>query len=155
MSVPHFTLDREVLHQIQEQVPARQRAYVQATYFAYQHLTDGKPYAPRPGAQTLSHETGLCYPVSLRAMRTLVEMGVIPPYITRINPLSTRKAFIPDRLRWEVWERDNFTCLHCGNRRFLTVDHIIPESRGGTLDLDNLQTLCKPCNSRKGVRYEQ
>jgi 5-methylcytosine-specific restriction protein A len=63
-----------------------------------------------------------------------------------------RKKPIPKDLRWEVWERDNFTCQHCGVRRHLAVDHIIPESRGGTLDLDNLQTLCVSCNGRKGAR---
>ena len=60
------------------------------------------------------------------------------------------KVFIPSNLRWDTWERDNFTCQHCGIRRHLSIDHIIPESKGGTLDLENLQTLCMPCNRKKG-----
>ncbi len=60
--------------------------------------------------------------------------------------------YIPESLKWEVFERDNFTCKHCGTRRFLSVDHIIPKSKGGKTTLDNCQTLCKPCNSRKGAR---
>lgn len=64
------------------------------------------------------------------------------------------KRAIPDSIRWEVWERDNFTCRVCGARRYLTIDHIVPESLGGGLDLDNLQTLCNSCNSRKGTRSE-
>ena len=63
---------------------------------------------------------------------------------------NSTKAPIPPDIRWTVWERDNFTCLHCGTRQHLSIDHIMPECEGGTLDLDNLQTLCKPCNSRKG-----
>jgi hypothetical protein len=63
-----------------------------------------------------------------------------------------RKAPIPTALRWMVWERDNFTCKECGSRRDLSVDHIIAESKGGTLDLINLRTLCRSCNSRKGAR---
>lgn len=59
---------------------------------------------------------------------------------------------IPSTLRWEVWERDNFTCLRCGARRKLSIDHIVPRSLGGGTTRDNLQTLCKPCNSRKGAR---
>lgn len=66
---------------------------------------------------------------------------------------TTRKAPIPDSLRWEIWERDNFTCQHCGARSHLSVDHIIPESKGGSLDPANLQTLCRRCNSRKGASW--
>lgn len=62
------------------------------------------------------------------------------------------KVGIPESLRWEIWERDDFTCQYCGTRRHLTIDHILAESKGGTLDSDNLQTLCRNCNSRKGAR---
>lgn len=68
------------------------------------------------------------------------------------TPAKNNKAVIPHCLRWQVWERDNFTCGHCGSRKNLSIDHVQPESKGGTLELDNLQTLCKPCNSRKGAR---
>lgn len=63
-----------------------------------------------------------------------------------------KKQPIPAELRWAVWERDDFTCQDCGTRRRLSIDHVHPESLGGTLDPDNLQTLCVPCNSRKGTR---
>ena len=63
-----------------------------------------------------------------------------------------QKQLIPNELRWEIWDRDNFTCAVCGSRRNLTIDHIVPERRGGTLNPSNLQTLCKSCNSRKGNR---
>jgi hypothetical protein len=62
------------------------------------------------------------------------------------------KTPIPVDVRWEVWERNNFTCQHCGARRYLSVDHVIPESRGGTCDITNLQTLCRRCNSKKAVK---
>lgn len=63
-----------------------------------------------------------------------------------------QKAPIPEALRWAVWERDNFTCQHCGTRRNLSVDHVVPESKGGPTTLDNCRTLCSTCNSRKGAR---
>jgi len=70
------------------------------------------------------------------------------------RPARYVKELIPAELRWEVWERDNFTCKRCGSKRRLTIDHIHPESKGGKAELDNLQTLCKPCNSAKGTRSE-
>lgn len=75
-----------------------------------------------------------------------------PIRIKREDRHIAPKEKIPAPLRWEIWERDNFTCKHCGTHRDLTIDHIIPESRGGTLHPDNLQTLCRKCNSRKGTR---
>lgn len=84
--------------------------------------------------------------------------GIQPPMPpgTSTPSLRTRlkyvKAIIPPDVRWAVWERDNFTCKACGTRQNLSIDHIKPESKGGTTELDNLQTLCKPCNSRKGNR---
>lgn len=67
---------------------------------------------------------------------------------------GAKKQFIPLEIRWKVWERDNFTCVGvgCGARTFLSVDHIIAESKGGPLELRNLQTLCRSCNSKKGNR---
>lgn len=65
-----------------------------------------------------------------------------------------RKTPIPQELRWAVFERDGFTCRTpgCGSRRFLQADHVVAESRGGPTTLDNLQTLCRSCNARKGAR---
>lgn len=60
------------------------------------------------------------------------------------------KVAIPAALRWEVWERDDFTCRACGARRFLTIDHIISEWNGGLTEAFNLQTLCRACNRSKG-----
>lgn len=75
-----------------------------------------------------------------------------PPPSIPDRPNTGAKVVIPPTLRWAVWERDDFRCQHCGSRQDLAVDHILAESKGGTLDMVNLQTLCRPCNSRKGVR---
>lgn len=43
-------------------------------------------------------------------------------------------------------------CFTCGTEDELTIDHIIPLSRGGNHGIGNLQILCKSCNSRKGAK---
>ncbi|MCV2886462.1 HNH endonuclease [Aestuariibacter sp. AA17] len=63
-------------------------------------------------------------------------------------------GYIPLRNRW-LFARDDHTCLYCG-RRFksgqLTMDHIIPRSRGGRKNWTNAATACKRCNVIKGAR---
>lgn len=55
-------------------------------------------------------------------------------------------------LREAVYERDGHACLHCGALDGLSLDHIHPYSLGGSDTIDNLQTLCRSCNSKKGAR---
>ncbi len=59
---------------------------------------------------------------------------------------------IPESLRKKVLERDRYTCQVCGSQEKLSMDHITPESRGGLSTFDNLQTLCRHCNSSKGSK---
>jgi HNH endonuclease len=51
--------------------------------------------------------------------------------------------------RRRVFERDGYVCVDCDAAENLTLDHIVPLSRGGTNVLDNLRTLCGPCNHAK------
>lgn len=55
-------------------------------------------------------------------------------------------------LRTSIYKRDGWACLHCGGTRDLTLDHIWPWSKGGPDTAENLQTLCRSCNSRKGAK---
>jgi len=52
--------------------------------------------------------------------------------------------------RQNVFKRDNFECVYCGTKRELTLDHVMPSSRGGLHTWTNLVTACKRCNTRKG-----
>lgn len=63
-----------------------------------------------------------------------------------------RKAVIPPSIRLQVISRDNGRCRACGigDMDSLQCDHILPESKGGTHRLENLQALCGVCNNRKG-----
>lgn len=60
--------------------------------------------------------------------------------------------WIPRTTRTVVYNRDGYTCKRCERSLDLTIDHIWPRSRGGGDTEDNLQTLCRSCNSRKGAR---
>ncbi|MFD5697855.1 HNH endonuclease [Streptomyces lasiicapitis] len=51
--------------------------------------------------------------------------------------------------RAKVLTRDRFTCQKCRIRENLHVDHIIPVSRGGSWELDNLWVLCGKCHALK------
>jgi 5-methylcytosine-specific restriction endonuclease McrA len=55
--------------------------------------------------------------------------------------------------RAAVMLRDAYICQYCGEmpgRQHLTVDHVIPRSRGGKQGWENLVTACKRCNQKKG-----
>jgi hypothetical protein len=58
-------------------------------------------------------------------------------------------------VRREAFESDGDQCRACGATDQLTVDHIWPQEWWGTNNRINLQTLCRPCNSRKGARFHQ
>jgi 5-methylcytosine-specific restriction endonuclease McrA len=78
-------------------------------------------------------------------------------------PLVIRLVYfvkIPPRIalpvtRRGVLSRDHYTCQYCGvmpQRQELTVDHIIPRSRGGKTTWENVVAACTKCNGRKGSR---
>lgn len=61
-----------------------------------------------------------------------------------------KKRPIPQYLRRQVFERDNYTCRYCGRAVSRPhCDHVYPESRGGATELGNLVTSCRKCNMAK------
>ena len=55
--------------------------------------------------------------------------------------------------RMTLYARDQYICAYCGNEFIasqLTIDHVLPKSRGGTNHWTNCVTACRPCNHRKG-----
>jgi 5-methylcytosine-specific restriction endonuclease McrA len=64
-------------------------------------------------------------------------------------PRDTHRRKITRRA---VFARDGWACQYCGSRTSLTVDHVIPRSKGGSSEWENIVASCAPCNRRKGDR---
>lgn len=63
---------------------------------------------------------------------------------TEANGVTNHKP--PKHLKRKVRERDDHKCVRCGENDDLEVHHIIPSANGGTHEIENLATLCKPCH---------
>lgn len=69
---------------------------------------------------------------------------------------KVERAKVTNRMRFSIYSRDGYRCRMCGRSGEycnLEIDHIKPISKGGKSTYDNLQTLCKECNKRKGNIY--
>lgn len=75
--------------------------------------------------------------------------------LTTTAQIKEQRALMTRKLRAYIKERDNYTCCICKNSVYnepnllLEVDHIIPISKGGMTEENNLQTLCWKCNRAK------
>jgi 5-methylcytosine-specific restriction endonuclease McrA len=75
------------------------------------------------------------------------------PSVIRLQYMVRRADRRIPLTRRAIFLRDNYTCQYCGKRgRGLTLDHIVPRSRGGKHTWDNLVAACGPCNHKKGPR---
>lgn len=81
----------------------------------------------------------------------------------RIRYLNLRRVALKHKADgfhiYEEWlelkKQHGFTCLSCGKKEpdiKLTEDHIIPLSKGGSDDIENIQPLCRSCNSKKHTK---
>jgi 5-methylcytosine-specific restriction enzyme A len=65
---------------------------------------------------------------------------------------TKRSRYISKSIRVAALHRDNYRCVFCGRTSKqveLQIDHILPFSKGGSNEIDNLQTLCIDCNLGK------
>lgn len=143
------------------------RLHISAITYASRYLTDG--FLPFGQVRKLLPFTDdvqpVCDELVEAALFTVVPKGYTVHDYLEYNPsreeVEAKREQGALRTQWDamrryvarrVYGRDGHRCRICGSTVNLTVDHIIPLARGGTNDLDNLQTLCRSCNSRKGVR---
>lgn len=59
---------------------------------------------------------------------------------------------VPPVNRREVLRRDHHSCQYCGSSKHLTLDHVLPRSRGGQHTWDNVVAACERCNSKKEIK---
>lgn len=87
------------------------------------------------------------------------ENPIIAGYKTYVRPVIIRllkyitfytRTLRPNRNR--IYRRDNNECVYCGSKKNLTLDHVVPKSRGGKNEWGNLVTSCIKCNLKKADR---
>jgi len=81
--------------------------------------------------------------------RNQYEKGALKP-----KKVRNRRVPISQKLRFEIFQKNNFTCQYCGRNKDedkikLEIDHIIPIAEGGKDEYNNLITSCKDCNQGK------
>jgi hypothetical protein len=69
-----------------------------------------------------------------------------------VRTKSARGGRIRREVRQRVWQRDGGMCVDCGATQHLEFDHVIPRSKGGSNEDDNVQLLCRLCNAKKSAR---
>jgi 5-methylcytosine-specific restriction endonuclease McrA len=74
---------------------------------------------------------------------TIIRLRTYAPVPRRSRRRLTRRA---------VFARDDWTCQYCGSGSDLTVDHVIPRSKGGSSEWENIVACCSSCNRRKADR---
>lgn len=85
------------------------------------------------------------------------ENPIIAGYNTYVRPLIIRLLiYVKHKIngvranRIRILKRDNYKCVYCGSKKNLTLDHVMPRSRGGGNEWTNLVTSCLKCNLTKG-----
>jgi 5-methylcytosine-specific restriction endonuclease McrA len=82
-----------------------------------------------------------------------VNMDLPLPSVIALTEYVAQPHTTPAFTRRNVFLRDGYRCQYCGNlfrTEDLSLDHVIPRSKGGTLNWENTVTCCKKCNGKKG-----
>ena len=77
------------------------------------------------------------------------------PSVLRLHEVVRRPVPELKISRKSVLARDSYTCVYCGSRETLTIDHVFPRHRGGENTWENVVCSCLKCNNKKGNRTPQ
>lgn len=106
----------------------------------------------RRGVILVQNETADAVTLSQHFLRTPSRRVPVPSVI-RLRRMIRRPLGRLSLNRRNVLRRDLFTCQYCGLKSSsLTIDHVVPKSRGGRDTWENLVAACHACNTRKGDR---
>jgi len=72
------------------------------------------------------------------------------PAVVRLNKYVNAPYKGVMLTRQNIFKRDQHSCQYCGKNKDLTLDHMVPRSKGGKSTWNNLVTACKRCNALKG-----
>ncbi len=135
-----------------------------------------------PSASTIASQTGLSRRSVVSAVQGLDLKGIISvearstrggrtsnqhglhireiepgkEYVAPTQKGGVRGKFKPSKAkRNRVYRRDGHACVYCGATEDLSLDHVVPRSKGGSDGEDNLVTCCRSCNSKKGAKRLQ
>jgi 5-methylcytosine-specific restriction endonuclease McrA len=84
-----------------------------------------------------------------------VTLSIRMPSVVRLLWRVKRPNRTVKFCRANIYARDRYTCQYCGRRHTpdeLTYDHVVPKSRGGRTEWENIVTACFACNRKKGNR---
>lgn len=91
------------------------------------------------------------------SVRSATASHPVPSIIRLVNKAKIK----PSKIRFSrlnIYKRDNFKCQYCGNFfnvKELTLDHVVPRSKGGKTSWINVTSSCYPCNSKKRDKTPQ
>lgn len=145
-SIPYFKNFLELVNNIENEIPNK-KAYIKRlnSYFPTFTLT----YTSPKGRSHLEHS------VYFNSVKISEILNKIETLYDKKSFITTQRKMMTANLRQQILERDHYTCQKCGNNRMkepnllLEIDHIIPVSKGGLTEPNNLQTLCWKCNRSK------
>jgi len=112
----------------------------------------------KPSSQIIYEEHKNSVSVFLKAYNRhfIDDPGSKSLIITLMAPLEgmpKKRRTIPADVQRYVFDRDDGTCVLCGVNTNIHFDHIIPVSRGGSNEPENIRILCATCNLRKGASF--
>jgi len=83
-------------------------------------------------------------------IKTVKKVIKIPAVLKLLKIIRTiYRTHVPFSKK-NVMIRDEFECQYCGTKSELTIDHVVPRSRGGKSSFENCVTACRKCNGKKG-----